>query len=195
MTTKFVATPVEVCPETMAQSSYQRESGDWHNVTRNFEALDMPHEVLVSNYVTEYDHDMKRPDGDTETVSTSVVISTPKVERFGQSMNPIAQWSPTKLAREFAGRLDGYGSLQDFTRNGTYSLTVADRQTTATRFDAVSQTADDDTERVVVDVALASYHDNLIVMATATRPTTSTTDVRTPVGTTATCLTHRRSTS
>ncbi|WP_135304810.1 DUF6517 family protein [Haloarcula amylovorans] len=186
MMTEFVASPVEVCPETVAQTPYQRESGSRYNVTRNFEALDMPHEVVVSNYVTEYSHEVERSDGTAETVSTSVVISTPKVERLGQPVNPIARWSPKKLAREFGTRLDGYGTLENFTRRGTYSITISAQETTATSFETMSQTNANESARVAVDVALASYQDDLIIMATATRSPNA--DVQTPVDTSETCL-------
>ncbi|WP_138007569.1 DUF6517 family protein [Halalkalirubrum salinum] len=116
-------------------------------VTRTLEAAGQSRDVVVTNQVAEYDRAIEvlgvRLQGATFTV-----FSTPQVELFGQTFNPVGEMSTDELILEAQAR---YESIDSVDRDSERTETVLGSDVTVVRYRAEASPANAD---LTIDITL-----------------------------------------
>lgn len=102
-------------------------------VTRTYGAFGVEKRVSVTNSVAEYDRaiDLGLLGLGRHRAAVFAVLSTPQVELFGKTFNPVADMTPADLAMELQQR---YESVRNLRRDGTFTASVLGSETAVTRF-------------------------------------------------------------
>ena len=142
------------------EAGFELDSSEYHNITRTVEAAGQEREITVSNYVETY---LNKPD-DNSSEAAFAVITSPQVKIAGQAVNPVGDWSHSKILEEFGGELDGYGTITDLEEEDTETMEILDTETDVTTFNATVE-SDDGSERPVTVTVTSVKHDDDYVIA------------------------------
>ena len=101
-------------------------------VSREFERFGLSRTVEVTNIISEYDRAIELGFlGTRIQAAVFATLSTPQVEVFGRSFNPIAEMAAEDIAALVQQRYDNVGGLE---ADGTFEATVTGETTTVSRF-------------------------------------------------------------
>lgn len=137
---EFDAETAIVSEDALAATGYGEYRVRDAEVTRTFEAAGQSRDVVVTNRIAEYDRVIEvlgvRLQGATFTV-----LSTPQVDLFGQTFNPVGEMDTDDLVMEAQAR---YESIESVERDSERSETVLGSDVTVVRYRAEARPADAD---------------------------------------------------
>lgn len=141
----FEATPASVPSSVLEGTGYEENEIRDIEVDRTFEAGGQKREVVVTNWVAEYEKkvDMEVGPQDDQRGGVFTALSTPQIEIVGREFNPIADMSNEELADRVQDQYDGVENIE---ADKEESITVLGETTTRTRFTAEAQLGETDVD-------------------------------------------------
>jgi hypothetical protein len=141
----FEATPASVPSGVLEATGYEENEIRDLEIDRTFEAGGQEREVVVTNWVAEYEKrvDMEVGPQDDQRGGVFTALSTPQIEIIGREFNPIADMSNEELADRVQEQYDGVENIEV---DEEERITVLGETTTRTRFTAEAQLGGTDVE-------------------------------------------------
>jgi hypothetical protein len=87
--------------------------------------------IAVTNYLTEYEKTIGIEVIAEQAIATFAILSTPKLDVVGQTLNPVEEMSPRELVDLIADNYDNLGEIEHDTDE---TVTVLDQSITQSRF-------------------------------------------------------------
>lgn len=161
---QYSAEPVAICDGGLSATGYSLDHSEWRNNSRAVEVAGSSRELRTDSHMKVYVRDdTSASGGDGTKTGGIVVLSTPKAEEAGRSLNPVGTWSPDRIVDELASDLDQYGALENVQRTGTDSARLLDTGATVTRFEATGQ-SDGESHEVTVHVTRVEDDGDFVIL-------------------------------
>ena len=106
---EFEASPATASDASLDETGYEQaneEETTKQEVSRTFSAADQEREVVAVNYMSEYERSVSFL-GMEQRAAVFVAFSTPQVDLFGRTFNPLDDMSNRELIRQVQGRYEG----------------------------------------------------------------------------------------
>lgn len=161
----FEADPATVTDDTLQSTGYVETGVSPQVINRTVSAAGQSREVEVTNHVAEYERTVELA-GASGEFARFTVVSTPAIELFGRTFNPVGDLSNRELAQRVQSE---YGSIDDLEVAGERSVRVLGTATTVTRFTGTATVAGGVEIDVVIHLAKLE-HDGDFVIAVAAHP-------------------------
>ncbi|WP_135822563.1 DUF6517 family protein [Halostella litorea] len=125
---EFSASPATAGDASLDETGYEQandEETSKQEVSRTFSAAGQEREVVATNYMSEYERSVSFL-GMEQQAAVFVAFSTPKVDLFGKTFNPIDDMSNRELIQQVQGRYEGMevGQEEGTTQIDTLGETV-----------------------------------------------------------------------
>lgn len=127
------ASSVSVSSTAQGDAGYEEVRTTTQELTREVSAAGQTREVVVTNHVAEYARTIDAGPLGSGEFARFVVVSTPAVEVFGQTYNPVGEMSNRELLELVQ---DQYQGLENVQPAGERSVTVLGSSTTVSQFTA-----------------------------------------------------------
>lgn len=163
----LTAHPVSVSDAGVAQAGYQSAGTSTQTLNEQVSAAGQSRDVEVTNHLSEYTRTVDAGQGSGE-FARFVVLSTPAVEVFGQTFNPVGAMSVGELVELMQDGSEGFDGIEpDDKRSATVLGTSAEVEAFRgeSTLEGTGQTVD-----VTIDVVRIRAGDDFIV-AIAVYPT------------------------
>ncbi|MGM0606398.1 MAG: DUF6517 family protein [Halobacteriota archaeon] len=142
---EFEATPARTDDDALSDTGYESYRHREQVVTRTFEAAGQSRTVEVTNRLAEYDRSIS-VFGHRFQGAIFTVLSTPQIELFGRTFNPVGEMRADELAEEIQARYDRIESIE---RGGHRRRTVGGEPTDVVRYKAEARPVDVDVDLTV----------------------------------------------
>jgi len=106
---EFEASPATASDAGKDETGYEQaneEESEKMEVERTFSAADQEREVVAVNYISEYERSVSFL-GMEQRAAVFVAFSTPQVDLFGKTFNPIGEMSNRELIKQVQGKYEG----------------------------------------------------------------------------------------
>ncbi|QLG63488.1 DUF6517 family protein [Halorarum salinum] len=164
----FSAGVATVPSATLEETGYEPVGVEDVEVERTFSVAGQERRVVVTNRLAQYDKAVELPTGDSYQGALFAALTTPAVEVFGRTMNPVAELGSGELARRALGEFEGFGDLRE---DGTETATVLGSETEVGLFLTDAEIAAGVTAEVRIHVAEAVRAGEDFVVAIGAYPT------------------------
>jgi SOS-response transcriptional repressor LexA len=108
----FEATPVTVADAALEETGYEQSRTDTNQLNREFSAAGQTREVEVTNHIAEYARTVDAGPLGSEDLARFIVVSTPAVEIFDRTFNPVGEMSNRQLVERVQDRYEGLQNVQ-----------------------------------------------------------------------------------
>jgi hypothetical protein len=131
---EFEAQTATVSEEARSETNYEEVEIQESTVERELPA---GRTVRVVNALAEYSRTVETGLGVSGELARFTAVATPEVDIAGQAMNPVADMDNDELAERVQQQ---YDNVQNIESVGDRTQTVADTETTVSKYDAEAQT-------------------------------------------------------
>lgn len=129
--TSLESTPAGVSQAALESTGYEAVGIEELVTEREVEAGGQSEVIKITSYLSEYEKQVGI-DGIAETATaTFAVLSTPKLDVVGQTLNPVAEMSGRELVALIG---DNYDSIDGIEHDGDETVTVLEQSVTKSRF-------------------------------------------------------------
>lgn len=137
---EVTASPGSVSEAALSETGYAEHEIDSLGVEETFEVGDRSRTVRVTNWHSQYDRalDLGSDVGERFQGAVFSVLSTPKVEILGRSLNPIDEWGTDRIVEMIQDRYEGVEDLQQVDE---YTSTVLGAAVSVTEYDGTAEIA------------------------------------------------------
>lgn len=130
----FAATEVSLSQAVQSDTGYSHHRTMSDTVVEEFERLGFSRTVEVTNVISEYDRAIELGlFGTRLQAAVFATMSTPKIEIFGRSFNPIADMDSVEVAELLQQR---YDNIDNINEDGSFNADLTGETATVTRFTA-----------------------------------------------------------
>ncbi len=171
---EFGASRATIPDSVLEETDYDEQSVDEHVIEEEVEAAGRTQQVVVTNWLAEYDKavdlgELGIPTDQEQRAAICTVISSPQVNVLGRTFNPIGQMSAADLAEMVQDRYDGMDNLEQV---GEADRTVAGETTTVAEFQGEADlTGSGQSVEVTIHIAEAVEAGEDLVLAIGGYPT------------------------
>jgi hypothetical protein len=159
------ASPAPVAGDALSGTGYEEVSVSTQNVSHTFSAAGQSRNVTVVNQMARYEKSVSIGPIESARAAVFVSYSSPAVELFGTSFNPISGLNESQLLERSGSQ---YAGLQIDEKVGTRNVTALGDSRSVSRFTGQGQIAG---QSVDVYVSAAKFqHGSDIIMAVAIYP-------------------------
>ncbi|WP_049925713.1 DUF6517 family protein [Halopiger goleimassiliensis] len=130
---KHESTPGGVDPGVLEETGYERSGVEELAIEETFELGPYSEEIVVRNYLTEYDKSVGLEPVADQRAAVFVVLTTPKVDVLGQNFNPVEEMDAAELVELVASNYDDMGNVSS---DGEETITILGQETTRAQFTA-----------------------------------------------------------
>lgn len=130
---EHTASPAGVDPSVRDETGYDRVGVEEIVVTETFELTGYSEEVVVTNYLTEYEKSIDMGPLGSQEAAVFNVLTSPQVSVAGQGFNPIEDMDSRELVDLVA---ENYDEIENIRQDGEEEVTILDQETMKTRFEA-----------------------------------------------------------
>ncbi|UPM42471.1 DUF6517 family protein [Halocatena salina] len=152
--------PVDVSDDALSSTEYELARNESPTFNNSVSVADQERSVEATSHMREYERNTDLA-GTEVSVTRFVVLSTPKAEIGGQSMNPIGDWSNNQLIEELLGTYEGVDT-PEFDGNRTASVLGEER--TVSTYTATAQVVEEVSVPVTIHVASFAHEDDYITV-------------------------------
>lgn len=158
------SSPVSVSSAAQSDAGYEEARVTTQELTREVSAAGQTREVVVTNHLAEYSRSVSIGPLGTGEFARFVVVSTPAVEVFDRTFNPVGEMSNRELV-ELAQ--DQYQELRNIENAGERRQTVLGSETTVSTFtgDAAVKGTEQTIEVTLHVTRLRDGEDFIVVIA------------------------------
>lgn len=161
------AEPVAVSADAQSDSGYEEARRTTEEMSREFSAAGQTREVRVTNYLAEYSRTVSvEPIGSGE-IARFVVVSTPAVELFGRTFNPVGQMSNRQLVETLQSEYSGLENLQS---TGERTASVLGSEANVSTFTGDAELSGSDVTVELTIHVTKVRHEGDFVVAVAVHP-------------------------
>lgn len=151
---------IDVSDNALSTTGYELVRNESPTFNTSVSVADQERSVEASSHMREYERSTDIVGADV-SVTRFVVLSTPKAEVAGESMNPIGDWSNGQLIEELLGSYEGVDS-PEFEENRTASALGEER--TVSSYTATAQVVEGLSVPVTIHVASFAHEDDYITV-------------------------------
>lgn len=152
--------PINVSNDALSSTGYELTRNESPTFNTSVSVADQKRSVKATSHMREYERNTDLVSADV-AVTRFVVLSTPKAEVAGQSMNPIGDRSNSQLIEELLKSYDGVDS-PEFENNRTASALGEER--TVSTYTATAQIVEGISVPVTINVASFAHEDDYITV-------------------------------
>lgn len=131
--TSLESTPAGVSQSALESTGYDAAGVSEIVTEREVDIAGQSEIIAVTNYLTEYEKTIGIEAIAEQAVATFAILSTPKLDVVGQTLNPVEEMSPRELVDLIADNYDNLGGIEHDTDE---TVTVLDQSIIQSRFTA-----------------------------------------------------------
>ncbi len=129
------ASPGSVSQSALDSTGYVENTVEEAAIEETFEVADQSRTVRLTNWHSQYDRAVEIELVERFQGAAFSVLSTPKFEIAGQSVNPIDRWDTDRIAEMVQDRYEG---LEDLQSVGEYSTSMLGAEPTITEYEGAA---------------------------------------------------------
>ncbi|GAA0251364.1 DUF6517 family protein [Haladaptatus pallidirubidus] len=158
-TLSYSANKATVADDALSGTDYEKANEKQLNTKRSFEVAGENRDVKVTNWVTQYEKSVGISGVAEGTIAKFTVLSSPRFELAGESVNPLARYNNRQLVEKF---VSGYGNVKDVRETDARNVTMLGSETKVSTFSAVAQSNGASVE-VNIHVTKVEHGDDVVV--------------------------------
>ncbi|WP_049970971.1 DUF6517 family protein [Haladaptatus cibarius] len=159
-TLSYSANKATVGDNALSETSYDKANEEQLNTERSFEVAGESRDVEVTNWITQYEKSVGVSGVGEGTVATFTVLSSPRFELAGESVNPLARYNNRQLVQKF---VSGYGNVRNIQETDTRNVTMLGSETEVSTFTGTAQSNGASVE-VNIHVTKVEHGDDIVVV-------------------------------
>lgn len=152
--------PIDVSDDVLSTTGYELTRNESPTFNTSVSVADQERSVEATSHMREYERSTDILETDV-AVTRFVVLSTPKAEIAGHTMNPIGDWSNNQLIKELVGSYTGVDSPES---EGNRTAVALGEERQISTYTAAAQVADGISVSVSVHVASFAHEDDYITV-------------------------------
>lgn len=138
----FEADPVTASEAALDETEFTHYETEDISFNESVSYEDQEREVKLTNWMSEYRKTVTTPFGDVEA-ARFIAVSTPKIEAFGQSMNPVNEMDGSDLINYLTQYHEDLGEVEHVEERTTESL---GSETTVTKYETTVEVEGDEVD-------------------------------------------------
>ncbi|MFB6110219.1 MAG: DUF6517 family protein [Halodesulfurarchaeum sp.] len=166
-TLEFTAAPATVSEAAQSAAQYELSRMQSPSINRTVSVAGQERTIRATNHLAVYERELAA--GPVRATGTVLVLSTPQMTVFGQSLNPIGEMSPRQLLEAVAASRAG---LSNVAIRGNRTVPVLGETATVTAFEATTEFGGRQVDVTVHLLRVA--HEGDYVVALAVHPSVMT---------------------
>ncbi|SEO25968.1 hypothetical protein SAMN05216388_101063 [Halorientalis persicus] len=142
----FTASKATVSDASLEDTGYEETNVTDKNASREFSAAGQTREVVVTNWLAQYERQVGLEPVGEQRAAVFVAFSSPQIEIAGQTLNPLSEMSEKDILTRFN---TGYEGISVGNQTGNRNVSVLGSERSISQFDGTATLAGQEVDVVI----------------------------------------------